>query len=195
SSNEHCLEVYHTLFPHNHRSLHGPLFSNYLSKARLVLPNMSSLDSANEIHIVIAFGVVSVLVALASLHYRDSLCCFLCQVLYQVVSRDDALDTEATAGATTYDQASHNDTITMQPQRSDRVHLMYQPSTTSSNYTDELAIISTVTSTPYSPGTSNVVAGQPLSPMSSSRPSHHVPLDYDSRIERPHTATIYELAA
>lgn len=59
------------------------------------------MTDSNEATLVICFGIFTLLATLAGLHYRDSLCCLCCGVLFNAWHHrtlDVVEDVEATAG-------------------------------------------------------------------------------------------------
>jgi hypothetical protein len=94
------------------------------------------MADTNETTLVICFGVFTLLATLAGLHYRDSLCCLCCRVLFNawhrrrldvvyvshalIQSADVVEDVEATAGlihriSTTQSLDTDHALVEMQP--------------------------------------------------------------------------------
>ncbi|KAF1828515.1 hypothetical protein BDW02DRAFT_227050 [Decorospora gaudefroyi] len=56
------------------------------------------MSDSNETTLLICFGIFTLMATLASLHYRDSLCCLFCRSLMRAWSRIPDTDVEAMAG-------------------------------------------------------------------------------------------------
>ncbi|KAF1960224.1 hypothetical protein CC80DRAFT_465931 [Byssothecium circinans] len=79
---------------------------------------MAASNSSTDTTLLVSFGVLTLIVAIAGIHYRDSLFCLLCRSLHRAWTLDASHDVESTAGIELHQRSYNASVIELQPRLS-----------------------------------------------------------------------------